>query len=163
MLPKSQVSYQCCIWLKLFWIIGYILFFIIIYQELVEQITKITHSHPSAVDGAIFQSFAVDLALRGQKEVDIGAFCDELQKRIKEREKNVTKKIKKRKLEEDKADEDNHSKYVHIHVFNCQDHIHSMFKPAKIYFIQCILEMIIVYLPVVIIVYYHVMIFKAQY
>lgn len=79
-------------------------------SELVEQITKITHSHPSAIDGAIFQSFAVDLALRGSKEVDIGAFCDKLQKRIMEREKKVTKKIKKRKLEEDEADEDNHYK-----------------------------------------------------
>lgn len=78
--------------------------------ELVEQITKITHSHPSAINGAIFQSFAVDLALRGSKEVDTGAFCDELQKRIMEREKKVTEKIKKRKLEEDEAEEDNHSK-----------------------------------------------------
>lgn len=64
--------------------------------------------------------------MRGSKEVDIGAFCDKLQKRIMEREKKVTKKIKKRKLEEDEADEDNHYKYVHIHVFNCYDHMHSM-------------------------------------
>lgn len=56
--------------------------------------------------------------MRGSKEVDIGAFCDKLQKRIMEREKKVTKKIKKRKLEEDEADEDNHYKYVHIHVLN---------------------------------------------
>lgn len=57
-------------------------------QELVEQITKITHSHPSAVDGAIFQSFAVDQALRGPEEVNIGSFCDELQRRIREREES---------------------------------------------------------------------------
>lgn len=48
--------------------------------------------------------------------MDTGAFCDELQKRIMEREKKVTEKIKKRKLEEVEAEED---KYVHIHVFNC--------------------------------------------
>lgn len=47
--------------------------------------------------------------------MDTGAFCDELQKRIMEREKKVTEKIKKRKLEEVEAEED---KYVHIHVFN---------------------------------------------
>ena len=57
-------------------------------QELVEQITKITHSHPSAVNGAIFQSYAVDQALRGPKEVNVGSFCDELQRRIREREES---------------------------------------------------------------------------
>lgn len=38
--------------------------------------------------------------------MDTGAFCDELQKRIMEREKKVTEKIKKRKLEEVEAEED---------------------------------------------------------
>ncbi|XP_062566072.1 ADP-ribosylhydrolase ARH3-like [Saccostrea cucullata] len=72
---------------------------------LVEQVTKLTHTHPSAVDGALLQSYAVDLALRGSGELKIESFCDELQKRMKEREESEAKKDKKKKgKEEDQPD-----------------------------------------------------------
>ncbi|XP_061171393.1 ADP-ribosylhydrolase ARH3-like [Saccostrea echinata] len=74
--------------------------------DLVEQITKLTHTHPSAVDGALLQSYAVDLALRGSGELKIESFCDELQKRMKDREENEAKNAKQRKVEnkEDQPD-----------------------------------------------------------
>lgn len=68
-------------------------------QELVEQITRITHYHPSAVDGAVFQSYAVDMALRGPSELNIESFCDDLQKKMKQREENEGKDAKRRKVE----------------------------------------------------------------
>ncbi|XP_056004434.1 ADP-ribosylhydrolase ARH3-like [Ostrea edulis] len=67
--------------------------------ELVEQITRITHYHPSAVDGAVFQSYAVDMALRGPSELNIESFCDDLQKKMKQREENEGKDAKRRKVE----------------------------------------------------------------
>ena len=52
-------------------------------QDLVDQITRLTHSHQHAINGAILESFAVDLALRSSGELDVNAFVEELKKRMK--------------------------------------------------------------------------------
>lgn len=51
------------------------------------------------MDGAVFQSYAVDMALRGPSELNIESFCDDLQKKMKQREENEGKDAKRRKVE----------------------------------------------------------------
>ena len=48
-----------------------------VFQELAETVTRITHSHKQAIQGAILQCYAVDLALRTE-EFDTDTFIDDL-------------------------------------------------------------------------------------
>ncbi|XP_041369976.1 ADP-ribose glycohydrolase ARH3-like [Gigantopelta aegis] len=59
-------------------------------QDISEKITEITHSHPQAIQGAVLQSSAVDLALRldNTHDVDTDIFIDTLAQRIKPLEEN---------------------------------------------------------------------------
>ena len=59
-------------------------------QEIAETITRITHSHYQAIQGAILQCYAVELALRTEK-LDTNQFIDELIDKMKPLEEESAK------------------------------------------------------------------------
>ena len=72
-------------------------------QEIVETITRITHSHTQAIQGAILQCYAVELALRIQK-LDTDDFVDELIDKIKPLEEESAKLQTESESAEDNQD-----------------------------------------------------------
>ncbi|XP_021348624.1 poly(ADP-ribose) glycohydrolase ARH3-like isoform X2 [Mizuhopecten yessoensis] len=52
-------------------------------RDLAEDITKITHSHYQAIQGAVLQAYAVDLALRVEGHLDADEFLNDLIKQMK--------------------------------------------------------------------------------
>ena len=75
-----------------------------VFQEIVETITRITHSHTQAIQGAILQCYAVELALRTQK-LDTDDFIDELIDKLKPLEEESAKLQKDKESDRDKTED----------------------------------------------------------
>lgn len=82
-------------------------------KELTETITRITHSHAQAIQGAVLQCYAVELALRTEK-LDTDEFVDDLIDKMKPLEEERLREqtdIKTEKTEEGaKGDMNNYDK-----------------------------------------------------
>ena len=78
-----------------------------IFQEKTVNITRLTHTHPLAIVGAILQSFAVQLALSldNSQPLDTSAFLDELLDRLRPVEKEIYDHHKQMKKEENQEEE----------------------------------------------------------
>ncbi|XP_060582304.1 ADP-ribosylhydrolase ARH3-like [Ruditapes philippinarum] len=72
-------------------------------QDLSGRITRITHSHAQAIQGAILQSYAVQLALR-MKALDVDSFLQELTSKMQILEQEELEK-KRQKMEDEKDSE----------------------------------------------------------
>lgn len=70
----------------------------LVFQTVTVDISQITHSHPQAIQGAVLQSSAVDLALREDQseQLDRDRFLDKLIERIKPMEEEELKKSKEK-------------------------------------------------------------------
>ena len=80
------------------------MFLVFVFQEIVETITRITHSHIQAIQGAILQCYAVELALRTQK-LDTDDFIDELIDKLKPLEEESAKLQKDQESDRDKTED----------------------------------------------------------
>jgi len=60
----------------------------LLFQKLTEDITRITHTHPHALQGAVLQSCAVHLALNTDK-LDTDMFVDNLIEKMKVVEESI--------------------------------------------------------------------------
>ena len=89
--PGSFTAYVSCI-------------VVFVFQEIVEIITRITHSHTQAIQGAILQCYAVELALRTQK-LDTDDFIDELIDKLKPLEEESAKLQKDKESDRDKTED----------------------------------------------------------
>ncbi|XP_033756833.1 ADP-ribose glycohydrolase ARH3-like isoform X2 [Pecten maximus] len=82
-------------------------------RDLTKKTTSITHSHYQAIQGAILQAYAVDLALRVQGHVDSDKFLDDLIKQMKIMEKETETLTRKTNetLAKDRGEESNASEH----------------------------------------------------
>ncbi|KAK3095103.1 hypothetical protein FSP39_010370 [Pinctada imbricata] len=63
--------------------------------ELTDKITRLTHTHRDAINGAVMQSLAINLALKCHEEVDIDNFVDTLKSDMAKVEEKSRSKLPK--------------------------------------------------------------------
>ncbi|XP_021348627.1 poly(ADP-ribose) glycohydrolase ARH3-like isoform X2 [Mizuhopecten yessoensis] len=76
-------------------------------RDLAKDITNITHSHYQAIQGAVLQAYAVDLALRVEGHLDADEFLNDLIKQMKLMEKETERftKMTNEKVARDRGEE----------------------------------------------------------